>query len=248
MRNIMLIKATPSAAENIITAMPDELERLKAIADSLELEAIIDKLSQLQTCRERMNKVMNKRVEFEMSLIAMCSNIPKQTANATSADVSELNEKIAMLEKKLRNISSAPPKQREVMTASSPHTDNIPAPNVKIDIKNVSEDELNPCTRWNEIMEEFRRLNPAVAGSLEGSTASTKGNVMCIFTPNRFFISLFKSSKENAVSLGKAIFNVLGQKYSISARCTATEEETRSMAEQLVKKAVNSSDIDTAVQ
>lgn len=247
MRNIMLIKAVPATADNIITAMPDELERLRAIADSLEIEAIIDKLSQLQTCRERMNRVMNKRVEFEMSLIAMCSNIPKQTANAPSADVSELTEKIALLEKKLKSVSTAPQQPREVATASSPATENIPAPNVRIDIKNVKEDELTPCTRWNEIMEEFRKLNPAVAGSLEGSTAASRGNVMCIFTPNKFFISLFKSSKENAISLSKAIFNVLGQKYSISARCTATVEETRSMAEKLVQKAINNK-IDTSVQ
>lgn len=247
MRNIMLIKAVPATADNIITAMPDELEKLKAIADSLEIETIIDKLSQLQTCRERMNKVMNKRVEFEMSLIAMCSNIPKQTANAPSADVSELTEKIALLEKKLRTVSTAPQQSREIATVSSPASENIPAPNVRVDIKNVSEDELTPCTRWNEIMEEFRKLNPAVAGSLEGSTAASKGNVMCIFTPNKFFISLFKSSKENAISLSKAIFNVLGQKYSISARCTATVEETRSMAEQLVQKALNNK-IDTSVE
>lgn len=249
MRNIMLIKAVPATADNIITAMPDELERLKAIADSLETEAIIDKLSQLQDCRERMNRVMNKRVEFEMSLIAMCSNIPKQTANAPSADVSELTEKIALLEKKLRSVSAAPSpqQQREIATASSPAAENIPPPNVKVDIKNVKEDELTPCTRWNEIMEEFRRINPAVAGSLEGSTAASKGNVMCIFTPNKFFISLFKSSKENAISLSRAIFNVLGQKYSLSARCTATVEETRSMAEQLVQKALKNN-IDTGVQ
>ena len=69
---------------------------------------------------------------------------------------------------------------------------------------------------------------------------------MCVFTPNRFFIDLFKSNKDNAISLRKAIFNVLGERYSLSARCTATVEETKSMAEQLVKKAINSS-IETAV-
>ena len=115
-----------------------------------------------------------------------------------------------------------------------------------VDIKTVKEDELTPCTRWNDIMEEFRRINPAVAGSLDGSSAASKGNVMCIFTPNRFFIDLFKSNKDNAISLSKAIYNVLGQKYRISARCTATVEETKSMAEQLIKKAINSS-IETAV-
>jgi DNA polymerase-3 subunit gamma/tau len=162
-----------------------------------------------------------------------------------------VKEEIKLLEKRL---SSAPPpqqnqpnpQQREVLTATSPIMDNEPQPNVKVDIKTVKENELTPCTRWDEIMEEFRRINPAVAGSLDGSSAASRGNVMCVFTPNRFFIDLFKSNKDNAISLRKAIFNVLGERYSLSARCTATVEETKSMAEQLVKKAINSS-IETAV-
>lgn len=248
-RNIMLIKATPSTAGDIITAMPDELERMKKIAENTPLEVILDRLVQLQGCHERMGRAMNKRVEFEMALIKMCGNISTEKENTPSADVSELLEKIRLLEKRLEN-APAPavnsPQKREILTATSPANENEPQPNVPVDIKTVKENELTPCTRWEEIMEEFRRINPAVAGSLDGSTASTKGNVMCIFTPNRFFIDLFKSNKDNAVSLGKAIFNVLGQRYRISARCTATVEETKSMAEQLIKKAINSS-IETAV-
>ncbi|MBR6581778.1 MAG: DNA polymerase III subunit gamma/tau [Ruminococcus sp.] len=247
-RNIMLIKASPSTAGDIIAAMPDELERLKKIAESTELETILDRLVQLQGCHERMGRVMNKRVEFEMTLIKLCGNV-SSGGNAVSADVSELLEKIRVLESRIANAPAAPanpPQKREILTASSPAAENEPQPNVRVDIKTVKEDELTPCTRWNDIMEEFRRINPAVAGSLDGSSAASKGNVMCIFTPNRFFIDLFKSNKDNAISLSKAIYNVLGQKYRISARCTATVEETKSMAEQLIKKAINSS-IETAV-
>lgn len=247
LRNVMLLKASPSAAGDIIAAMPDEMDRLKSIADSVELSAVLNWLSQLQGCRERMGRVMNKRVEFEMALIKLCEK-NSAAAATSSAGIAELEEKLRLLEERLKNTpqASQAAQTREVLTASSPASDQEPPPNVKVDIKNISEDELTPCTRWNEIMEEFRRINPAVAGSLDGSHASSKGNVMCIFTPNRFFISLFKSSKENAISLSKAIFNVLGQKYRITARCTATVEETKNMAEQLVKKAINSS-IETAV-
>ncbi|MBR3971162.1 MAG: DNA polymerase III subunit gamma/tau [Ruminococcus sp.] len=248
-RNIMLIKATPSTAGDIITAMPDELERMKKIAENTPLEVILDRLVQMQGCHERMGRAMNKRVEFEMTLIKMCGNISTEKENTPSADVSELLEKIRLLEKRLENAPAPvvnPPQKREILTATSPAGENEPQPNVPVDIKTVKENELTPCTRWEEIMEEFRRINPAVAGSLDGSTAASKGNVMCIFTPNRFFIDLFKSNKDNAVSLGKAIFNVLGQRYRISARCTATVEETKSMAEQVIKKAINSS-IETAV-
>lgn len=249
LRNIMLMIASPAAAADIITAMPDELERLKKIADSSDLDTVMSRLAQLQSCRERMGRVMNKRVEFEMTLIKLCGSISETSAGTSSADITGLLEKIKMLENRLNNAPAAAgnvSQQREVLTATSPAAENEPQPNVRVDIKTINEDELTPCTRWNEIMEEFRRINPAVAGSLDGSYASSKGNVMCIFTPNRFFISLFKSSKENAISLSKAIFNVLGQKYRISARCTATVEETQSMAEQLVKKAINSK-IETSV-
>ncbi len=249
-RNIMLIKASPATAGDIIATTADDLERLKKIADSADLDTILNRLVQLQGCHERMSRVMNKRVEFEMTLIKLCGNVDS-SGNATSADVSELLEKIRILENKLNNAPAAnyaPPRQqqREILTATSPATENDPVPNVRVDIKTVNENELTPCTRWDEIMEEFRRINPAVAGSLDGSSAASKGNVMCIFTPNRFFIELFKSKKENAIALSKAIYNILGQKYKISARCTATVEETKAMAEQLIKKAINSS-IETAV-
>lgn len=248
-RNIMLIKASPSTAGDIIAAMPDDLERLKKIADSSDLDTVLNRLVQLQGCHERMGRVMNKRVEFEMTLIKLCGNA-NADGSIASADVSELLEKIRILENKLKNApvnaSASPQQKREILTATSPATENEPVPNVRVDIKTINENELTPCSRWDEIMEEFRRINPAVAGSLDGSTASYKGNVMCIFTPNRFFIELFKSKKENAIALSKAIYNVLGQKYKISARCTATVEETKAMAEQLIKKAINSN-IETAV-
>ncbi|MBO5343378.1 MAG: DNA polymerase III subunit gamma/tau [Ruminococcus sp.] len=249
-RNIMLIKASPSTADAIIAAVPEDLKRLKKLAEMSELDIIMDRLVQLQSCHERMGRAMNKRVEFEMALIKLCGGMASG-GSVNTAEIAELTEKIKLLEKRL---SAAPvsqqqsqPQKREILTATAPAMDNEPPANVRVDIKTVKEDELTPCTRWEEIMEEFRRINPAVAGSLDGSTAASKGNIMCIFTPNRFFIDLFKSNKDNAISLSKAIFNVLGQKYRISARCTATVEETKSMAEQLVKKAINSS-IETAVE
>ena len=249
LRNIMLLKASPRNAEEIIAVSPDDMDRLKSLSEKTELSSVMTWLNMLQSCRERMTRVMNRRVEFEMTLIKICGNM--DTAAAPSADNSDIYDKLRQLENRISGISHSggnvrPEQQREILTAASPAADSEPVPNVNVDIRTVKEEELTPCTRWDEILDELRKTNPAVAGSMEGSTAATSGNVLCVFTPNRFFISLFKNNKDNAISLSKAIYTVLGQKYRITARCTTTVEETQSMAEQLIKKAISSS-IETAV-
>ncbi|MBR2284148.1 MAG: DNA polymerase III subunit gamma/tau [Ruminococcus sp.] len=260
LRNVMLLKVSPDTAEGLIVCLPDELERLRALADRLELADIMRYLETLQACRERMARVMNRRVELEMSFIKLCSGIPEgveekniTVSSGAGIDKSEIYDKIRQLESRISRAAFAAadppdsrtyqPQERQVLTASTPPPENVPA----VDIKSVRDEDMTPCDKWEQIMEEFRRINPAMAGSLEGSHASTFRNVIFIFTPNRFFMTLFKSNKENAISLSRAIFNVLGSKYRIIARCTTSEDEQRGMAEQLVQKAINSK-IETAVE
>ena len=246
LRNIMLIKASPDTAESLIVCMPDELERLKAIAEKSDLSTVMDRLSALQECRERMQRAMNKRVEFEMSLIKLCGNIRNTTE---SIDNSEIYDKIKQLENK---INSAPravptagqaPAEPEVLEASAAPADEKIVPS--IDIKKLKPEDIVPCDRWEDVLEEFRKINPAVAGSLDGSFAGTAGNYIFITAQNRFFMELFKV-KENANSLGMAIANVLGQRFIIKARCSTTVTEQKNLAENLIKKAMESQ-IETAV-
>ena len=122
--------------------------------------------------------------------------------------------------------------------------DAEPAPSV--DIKKLRPEDLVPCKRWNEILEEFKNVNPSVAGSLDDSEAASAGNVMFITAKNRFFVTLFKN-KENAVSLGETIYRVLGQRYTLRVKCATSENQQKSLAEQMVKKAIDSS-IETAVE
>lgn len=245
MRNIMLIKVSPQTAESLIICMPDELAKLKQISEKSDLTAVMQKLESLQKCRERMRNVLNKRVEFEMCLIRLCGNI-SETSHET-IDNSEIYDKIKSLEERINQTANVQKNvRREVLTASAPVTENTPEPTVKIDIKNVREDELTPCTQWDEILQRFMKARPSMAGSLDGSYASTKGNVMIIFTPNRFFIPLLKNDKESAIALSRTVYEVLGQKFRIAGRCTTTEEEQKNMVERLINKAKNSN-IETAV-
>ena len=248
LRNIMLIKVSPDTAESLIVCVAEEMQKLRELADSTELETIMSHISILQECSTNMNRAMNRRVEFEMALIKLCGNI----RNTTEAiDNSEIYDKIKQLEDKIKNatvqVQSGTPQQQqqpEVLTASSPPTEADPAPTV--DIKTLKPSDLIPCERWGEVLEEFKKVNPAVAGSLDGSVAATAGNIIFITSQNRFFITLFKV-RENAVSLGSTISHVLGQRYIIKARCTTTVEEQKDLAQSLIKKAIDNK-IETAVE
>ncbi|MBP7186182.1 MAG: DNA polymerase III subunit gamma/tau [Ruminococcus sp.] len=248
LRNIMLIKVSPDTAESLIVCVAEEMQKLRELADSTELETVMSHISILQECSTNMNRAMNRRVEFEMALIKLCGNI----RNTTEAiDNSEIYDKIKQLEDKIKNApvqvqSGAPQQQQqpEVLTASSPPTETDPAPTV--DIKTLKPSDLIPCERWGEVLEEFKKVNPAVAGSLDGSVAATAGNIIFITSQNRFFITLFKV-RENAVSLGSTISHVLGQRYIIKARCTTTVEEQKDLAQSLIKKAIDNK-IETAVE
>ena len=247
-RNIMLIKVSPQTAESLIVCMPDELEKLKNLSEKSDLTKIMQYLEYLQKCRERMRNVLNKRVEFEMSVIKICGNI--SPTSQEGIDNSEIYDKIKSLEERLNSsqaIKYVPPNvNREVLTAAAPVAENIPEPDVKVDIKNIKEQDLTPCIQWDEILKRFMAARPAMAGSLDGSYAGTLKNVMVIFTPNRFFIDLLKTDRESAVSLYRIVYEVLGQKFRIIGRCTTTVEEQKSMVERLINKAKNSN-IDTAV-
>ena len=248
LRNIMLIKVSPDTAESLIVCVADEMQKLRELADKTQLDTVMSHISVLQKCSENMNRAMNRRVEFEMALIKLCGNIRN---NTEAIDNSEIYDKIKQLEDKLRNAplqmqNNAPQqaqKPPEVLTANAPQTESDPVPTV--DIKNLKPSDLIPCKRWPEVLEEFKQVNPAVAGSLDGSIAATAGNIIFITSQNRFFITLFKV-RENAVSLGSTINRVLGQRYIIKARCATTVDQQKSMAEQLVQKAIKSN-IEVAV-
>lgn len=248
LRNIMLIQVSPKTAESLIVCMPDELEKLNVLSKKISLEEVMNELSALQKCRENMSHVMNRRVEFEMTLIKLCGN---KNNSPETIDNSEFYDKIKQLENKINSISAgnipAPVKkqsQPDVLTANNPVRDTEPIPNV--DIKNIKQEDMIVCSKWNEIVEELKNIKPDLAGTLDGSYALTAGNVIFITSKNRMFVHVFKNFKENAIALSNAINTVLGQRYIIKARCDTSVEEQKSMAEQIIQKAINYS-IETAV-
>lgn len=246
-RNIMLIKASPENAETLVVCMPDEKERLEKIAAGNSLDTIMNWLSLLQRCRERMLSVVNKRVEFEMTLIKLCE---KPEVAAASIDKSGIYDKIEQLESRIRKLESRPlpgsypAGKPELTKENSPAADTEPVPDV--DLRKIDLSKIPDLDRWGEVLEQFQKDNPAVSASLKNSTAKVAGNVIFITVQTKLFMQLFRK-KENAVSLGDTLYKVLGKRFAIKARCEIPSGQTESAAQRAVQKAKDSG-IPTAVE
>ncbi len=246
LRNIMLIQVSPQTAQGLIVCMPEELEKLNILAGKSTTEDIMYQLSALQQCRENMARVMNRRVEFEMTIIKLCGN---KNNSPETIDNSEIYDKIKQLENKLKSVSTgnfqhsvpAPP---EILTANSPAHESEPVANV--DIQSLKPEDMIPCSRWEEIIDELKKVSPGLASTLKDSYAVTAGNVICITSVNRFFIELFKKNKKDAIALGNTINKILGSRYAIRARCETSIEQQKNMAELLLQKA-NELQIETVI-
>ena len=231
-RNIMLIKVCPEKT-NLIACMPDELEKLKKFAAESELSDILSKLTVLQECGEKMGKALNKRVEFEMCLIKLCS----VQAIQKPIDNTQIYGKI-----NTEKQTAAPTISKPV---SAPETAEQETVKPAVDMKTVKASDFRPLIEWAEILEELTRVSPSVSGALAGSRAFVFKNIMLIDAKNQFFLRLFRIP-ENFALLSGAVKNVMGKPYVIKAKCSATAKEEHK-AEGLINKAIDSG-IETAVE
>ncbi|MBQ7002359.1 MAG: DNA polymerase III subunit gamma/tau [Oscillospiraceae bacterium] len=239
LRDVMLLKATGQTA--LLHCMADEITGLQALAADTGMDEIMTQLSALQSCRERMGRAVNRRVELEMTLIRLCAGAPA-AASAQPAEVQALYDRIAQLESRAVQPAAAPEAAPEI---TKPIPSPAAEPEPEVDMRQLKLEDFRPVAEWPEILEECGRLNPAVLGTLAGSTAKAYANVMLITAENPFFITMFKD-KQNARSLGDAVQNVLGKRYAIRARCSAAAAKPRPV-EEMLEKAKNSGIKTTAV-
>ena len=236
LRDVMLLRATGDG--KLAHCMADELPALQKIAAETDMDRIMAVLELLQGCRERMGRAVNRRVELEMTLIRAT-----QTVTQSSADVQALSERIAQLESRPAAAAPVNPGYNPELTKPRPSPAPEPAP--EVDIKKLKMEDFKPVAEWPEILEECGKLNPAVLGTLSGSTAVAYANVMLITAENAFFLTMFKE-KENAKTLGDAVQKVMGRRYAIRARCSQTAAKQRPI-EEMLEQAKNSGIPTTAV-
>lgn len=237
-RNVMMAKSVPENTD-IIVCMPDELTRIKAIAQKMSLSEILLKLELLQSCNERLSRSSSKRVEFEMCLIRLCSAGILNENNAKTVDNSDIYAKIEMLENKLSNVQDNTAKYSRTSPQRAETARPVPESQQKEqggDVSKLRAEDFTPLSEWAEVLENFEKVCPSVSGTLHGSKAMQNQNFLLVYTENAFFIQLLKV-KENAEKLRDSVKAVTGKTFRILAKCTASEDTPGAKVQDILKKA-----------
>lgn len=230
-RNLMLAKTMPDKTD-LLACMPDECARLSDMAKKTSLDVILEKLTLLQECNERLARSLTKRTELEMCLIKLCTRQPIKSAQGV--DNSELYAKIEQLEEKLANAQAPASPQKRVVPPPQKQAEKQEEP--AVDFTKIRSEDFKLLASWTDVLEELDKVLPSVSGTLRNSRAFVHENIMLIISENAFFIRLFKES-ENARILGETVKNVLGKAYVIRAKSNAQETQEDKRAIDLIERA-----------
>ena len=190
LRNVMLLKAV-NGATDLITCLPEELDRLKKIADSVSLDTVLFQLSVLQECLDKFRGASSKRTELEMSIIKLCSDEQAAGKVQSGAAAPELLARINELEQRIAQGAAAAPVQGQAAKSAPP-------PKPKKPLKKFDVNNYTPLDDWQQILDKVRELYPGIAAFLENSAAAIEGDTFNIICASDFYKKKFKASNDTA--------------------------------------------------
>lgn len=234
MRNVMLVKTVDECADLVI-CLPDEMERLRAIAEKLKIEDILRDISILQECSERFARCTSKRIELEMTFIKLCSDAPvgvkaEKSSGAQTAESTALLRRIASLEDKLANgVVAAAPKSSDV---------SEPKKEYDAELQKLSRDNDGPLKEWNDIVSKIRERTPAVGTFLRDSVAFIKGKDLFLIVQSDIYLKKFKASQDASI-INDVLMQMYGETFNIKVKSAkkAAPGDAEDPTNQLIAKA-----------
>lgn len=233
LRSVMLLKTAPSAPE-LLQCMPADLEQLRSLAETFSMQSVLASLDAIRQCCDRMTRSGSRRMELEMTLIRLCSDVRQ-----SQGDVKALTERIAALEAQFAEVVRNGVKQAPRQSAPKSTRNDAPAQHLQVEAA-PDPNEFILLKSWPSVLERFDEVNPSVSGLLQGSVAYTsdaKGMLMMIVR-NRLFRKLFTA--EDAKALGRAAAEITGKTYTIRYKCEEPQEAQNSAVDRLLERAQSS--------
>ncbi|MBQ7070698.1 MAG: DNA polymerase III subunit gamma/tau [Ruminococcus sp.] len=241
MRNVMIAKTIDNSRE-LITCLPEEFDRIKALAEKMKLDDILENISVLQQTSERFARAASKRIELEMMLVRLCS--PKREQKGVSAvsgaEVSAIEARLDRIERAQAVGITAPNPMPQAMQAAP-----APQPEQRQEQRSapsqgggkLSMKDFSPVAGWDDIVAQVNEKYPATGCFLKGSSAFSHQNILLLTVNNEFFKEKFKKGRDAAL-LNEILKANFGQTFNIKVRSASNGDvRAESPLSALVDKA-----------
>lgn len=214
LRNLMILKSA-SKPEELIVVLPEELEKLREQQARVKMSAILGGLTVLQETLNRMSRSQNRRTELEMAIIRLCNPALDTGTDALLERIERLEAGAAGTARTQAGQGLEKALKRENHEAKAPAATHAeppaPAPQKNSGVSSV----LTPFAGWSEVLARLAKTNPALTGTLRGSSAYLQGDICLIDCSDQLFFTLIRQSEVSKTTLRDAVFAETGVKYRL---------------------------------
>lgn len=239
MRNVMLIKTIDNST-NLVVCLPEEFKRLSKLAETMDLDRILNIITILQQCSERFARAADKRIEFEMCMVRLCSDktlsmdsISNSGGAVQSSEINVLKNRIIKLENALKNGG-----QLAVTQQSAQKAPRVLQKEQVHELTKLDPNNFTPLKDWQEILERINAEAPAIGAFLNNSIASIEGNIFKVVVSSDFYMKRFKASNDKDI-LKKIVNDYYGKDFDFKLYSSKTVDiqDKENPINELLKKA-----------
>ncbi len=235
-RNLMLMK-TLDHPEDMVICLPDELDRLDALAERCPLSEILYCMTVLQDTLASLRRTAGKRVAMELCMIRLCTP-------SLSEDPTAILSRLDALEAAVRAggaVQEAEPIREEpVVTQEMPEPEPEEPPQQepktqqepKIEAKPVFEKMID----WPEVLNRIRQKNPLLYALLSDSVAYVKEDTLLIDSPNHMLGQMLRQQGHSG-TIQQALAEQTGRKYRLVLRGNKTEPKESALLRSILQQA-----------
>ncbi len=207
-RNLMLMK-TLDHPEDMVICLPEELERLGALAKRCPLSEILYCMTVLQDTLALLRRTAGKRVAMELCMIRLCTP-------SLSEDPTAILSRLDALEAALRAGAAVP------VTASPPEPEGSPS--------------FGKMTEWPEVLERIRKKDALLYALLSDSSAYLRGDTLLIDSPNHMLRQMIRQNGYSK-TIREALAEQTGQTYRLALRGNKAEPKESELLQTILRQA-----------
>lgn len=243
LRGLMLIK-TMKDARAVLTVTDSEYAAMEKQALSIPLETILHALDTMQETLEKISHGGDRRIEFEMAVIRLCTprldvtpaallrRIEALEQGARPAQASASPSALSSKRTKTAAPESPPPPEEEPLDPEPIQT-RPPSPESASESLQQTAERL---PEWPEVLQVVRGFSPSVAAAFNGSTAYVNGGYVLIDAPNEIAFQLLRRPEQRD-SMRKAIQQITGRFFKLGPYKKPDSENDADPLAQLARDA-----------